>query len=746
MDGDAMTRTALQPTDTTLRAGMPSERRRYAIVLLMALCAVGLFLIAMASANTALFAQHYRALLALNGTIAASLAVLVIWQLVNLRRRLKAGAFGAKLTLRLVLLFTMMAVVPGVLLYGMSIQFLGKSIESWFDVKVDKALEGGLKLSQEVLDNMLREMKSKGSAIAQQLSTRPTAEHAVVLNALREQAGAQEATLFSGRGRVIAHAGSAGASVTPAPPPAEAFRLLRSQQVYALADATPDRGLVLRVVAPVNVLSLAEEPRALQLIQVVPQRLAQNAETVQIGYREYQELILGRVGLKRLYGITLTMTLLLSVLAALAAAFLISDELSAPLIALVEGTRAVAQGDYSRRAAVASSDELGLLMQSFNSMTGQLEDARNLAERNQAEVVQSKAYLESILVHLSAGVLVFDGQLNLRNANPSASAMLGLDSDGLLGQNASRWSEIDASLSEMGSEITNGFIEAGGNEWERQVERKTQAGDQHLLLRGKRLPPGVESGFVVVFDDVTHVLQAQRDAAWAEVARRLAHEIKNPLTPIQLSAERLQMKLAPKLEEVDAGILDRSTQTIVNQVAALKRMVDAFSQYARVPEPAMRELDLNALVHEVLMLYESLGSSIRLDLAADLPRIVGDAAQLRQVIHNLLQNAQDALGDTPQPSIAVKSAIVGDTVQFSVTDNGSGFPEHLMKRAFEPYVTTKVKGTGLGLVIVKKIVEEHGGAVEISNVEPHGARILISLPVASHARQGELNLAAKSAA
>ncbi len=723
------------PPPATLSAGAPSTRRRYAIVSLVVLCAVGLFLIAMASANTALFAKHYRTLLVLNGTIAALLAALVIWQLLNLRRRLKAGAFGARLTLRLVLLFAVMAVVPGVLLYGMSIQFLGKSIESWFDVKVDKALEGGLKLSQDVLDNSLKELKAKGTALAFQLSTRPTAEHPVILNALREQAGVTEATLFTARGRMIAHAGSVSASVSPDAPPADALRLLRSRQVYALADATPDRGLLLKVVAPVNVLSLLEEPRALQLIQVVPQRLAQNAEVVQQGYREYQELVLGRVGLKRLYGITLTMTLLLSVLAALAAAFLLSEELSAPLIALVEGTQAVAQGDYSRRAIVSSRDELGLLMQSFNSMTGQLDDARRLAERNQAEVVQSKAYLESILAHLSAGVLVFDEKLSLRSANPSASAILGLKSEALLGLNARDWGDVDGSLSVLGTEITNGFVEAGDTEWERQAERKTQAGDQQLLLRGKRLPQGmhgaqgVESGFVVVFDDVTHVLQAQRDAAWSEVARRLAHEIKNPLTPIQLSAERLQMKLASKLDASDAGMLERSTQTIVNQVAALKRMVDAFSQYARAPEPAMRELDLNALVHEVLTLYESLGSSIKLDLADALPPIVGDAAQLRQVIHNLLQNAQDALGDTPQPNITVASAVTDNTLRFSVTDNGSGFPEHLMKRAFEPYVTTKTKGTGLGLVIVKKIIEEHGGSVTISNVEPHGARVLIALPI-----------------
>ena len=719
----------MKPVPATLGNAMPSARRRYAIVLMAGLCAVGLFLLATASANTALFAEHYRGLLILNGTIAALLAALVVRQLILLRTRLKAGVFGAKLTLRLVLLLSLMAIVPGALLYGMSMQYLGKSIESWFDVTVDKALEGGLKLSQDVLDNMLKDLKSKSGAAALQLSTRPVSEHLQLLNTLREQAGAHEATLYTTRGRVIATAGSERVGVMPDALPAEALRLLRTQQTYAVADALPDRGLILRVVTPVNLLTLADESRVLQLIYFVPQRLAQNAETVQRGYREYQELLVGRLGLKRLYGITLTMTLLLSLLAALAAAIFLSEELSAPLNALVEGTRAVAQGDFTRRATVESSDELGQLTQSFNSMTLQLDDARSEAERNQAEVVRSKAYLESVLAHLSAGVLVFDEELTLQSANPSASAILGLNADALLQLKTAQWGDIDASLLTLGLEIQSGFSRADDEKWERQAVRATATGEQQLLLRGKPLPRGVAGGFVVVFDDVTHVLQAQRDAAWAEVARRLAHEIKNPLTPIQLSAERLQMKLAPKLGTADAGMLNRSTQTIVNQVAALNRMVDAFSQYARAPDPAMRELDLNALVREVLNLYESLGSQIKLDLADALPRIVGDAAQLRQVIHNLLQNAQDALGETSEPRITIASAVAGGVIRFSVTDNGSGFPEHLMKRAFEPYVTTKTKGTGLGLVIVKKIVEEHGGNVTIGNVAPHGARVMMTLPL-----------------
>jgi PAS domain S-box-containing protein len=333
-------------------------------------------------------------------------------------------------------------------------------------------------------------------------------------------------------------------------------------------------------------------------------------------------------------------------------------------------------------------------------------------------------------VNLSAGVLAFDDQLRLRSANRSAHQILGLDCAPLVGSELGTWDALDSSLAPLSSALRAQFLTGAPEEWQRQVERAARDGTQVLLLRGSRLSAGAETGYVVVFDDVTHLLQAQRDAAWAEVARRLAHEIKNPLTPIQLSAERVELKLASKLAPADADLLTRSTRTIVNQVAALKRMVDAFSLYARTPDPAMRELDLNALVREVLTLYESLGSRIKLQLEA-LPTIIGDASQLRQVVHNLLQNAQDALLDVPDAHIVVASESTPNAVRFSVTDNGAGFPENLMKRAFEPYVTTKPKGTGLGLVIVKKIVEEHGGDVAISNVAPQGARITITLPTAA---------------
>jgi nitrogen fixation/metabolism regulation signal transduction histidine kinase len=724
LDGYAMTGTA----GNLPRSGAVM---RYLLLLCVGLGVAATFLLASVSANTALFSAYYAPLLGVNLVIALLLAAMVTYQLVSLRRRLKAGVFGAKLTLRLVMLFALMAVLPGALIYGVSVQFVSQSIESWFEVRLDSALESGLNLGRGTLEGRLKELTAKADAMAVALSTRPEMEHVTALNTLREQAAVDEATLYTARGKVIGFSGNERSGIVPEPPGPAAMRQLRLQQPYGVIEAIPERGLYLRALVPVNPMAVSEDSRVLQLLQQVPAHLARDAEIVQTGYREYQELQLSRRGLKRLYASTLTLTLLLALLSSLGLAFLLSSRLSAPLSALVEGTRAVAQGDFSRRAAVASRDELGLLTQSFNSMTLQLAEAQARVERNQAQVAHAKAYLESVLANLSAGVLTFDGALRLRSANPSAAQILGTESDPLLGAGVEDWGAVDPTLAPLADVVAGAFGRAEAAEWQRQVERELKDGTQVLLLRGTRFGEGSDAGLIVVFDDVTHLLQAQRDAAWAEVARRLAHEIKNPLTPIQLSAERIQFKLAPKLSAADAEILARSTQTIVSQVAALKRMVDAFGQYARTPEPALRPLDLNGLVREVLTLYESLGSSMRLKLADELPQVQGDATQIRQVIHNLLQNAQDALAGAEEPFIEIATTVKDGGAELAVTDNGSGFPEHLMKRAFEPYVTTKPRGTGLGLSIVRKIVDEHHGEVTITNVAPRGARVAIRLPAAA---------------
>jgi PAS domain S-box-containing protein len=711
-----------------VRYSLLSRGMKYLIGLILLLGAVMLYLLSSASANTPMFARDLPLLLFLGVALVLGLVVLVGYQLLALRRRLVVGVFGSKLTLRLVLLFSLVAVLPGVLVYGVSVQFLNKSIESWFDVRVDKALEGGLRLGRTTLDNTLKELSHKAGSMASTLSDTTSAQQVAVLNALREQSAVQEATLFRPDGGIIAFSISDGAALVPQLLPPAVARQVRLQQPYQAVESDAERGLRLRVVVPVNRLS--GETALLQLVQPVAPDLARDAETVQRMYRDYQELSLSRQGLKRLYGLSLTLALLLALLSALMLAILFSERLSAPLSVLAAGTRAVAQGDFSQRHPVRSHDELGILTESFNAMTRQLAEARGDLLRNQEQLEAAKAYLESILAKLSAGVLSFDGDRCLRSANPSAEHILGVELHSLIGTALPDWVTRVRPLPDLSTAIVEAIDQGGSEAWERQVELDGPSGKKVLLVRGSTLQVGAESGFVLVFDDITRLLQAQRFAAWGEVARRLAHEIKNPLTPIQLSAERLTHRLADKLSEPDAEMLTRATQTIVAQVAQLKGMVDAFSLYARMPELRLEPLDLNQLVRDVLSLYESQGQRIVVSLAEDLPPVLGDAARLSQVIHNLLRNAQQAVADVTGPRITLVTQRETGGVRLSVRDNGTGFPPDILSRAFEPYVTTKARGTGLGLAIVKKIVEEHSGTIAIQNLVAGGAEVALMLPIA----------------
>ena len=640
---------------------------KYLIIICGVVGVVLLYLLTSASANTGLFSHHYSSLLILTAMLALGLSVLVGYQLWQLRVKLDQQVFGAKLMLRLTIFFSLIAILPGLLVYAVSVQFLGKSIESWFDIRVEQALESGLNLGRNSLEAGVNELEKKGYLISQLLERQPPRKYAETLERLIDKTESQEAALFSLSGKLIASTKSGSPLITP---DQQRIKEALRQGNYSLVDVLPDNKLIWYVLVPVNAGGASGEEKLLQYIQPVPQQFSTDAETVQATYRDYQELTLSRVGLKRLYSITLTLSLLIVLLSAVSAAFILSGRLSSPLAALAEGTRAVAQGNFSGNYPVQSKDELGALTGLFNQMTSQLSDAKNLSEQQQSQLENAKGYLESILTHLSSGVMVVDEQFMLRLANASAEQILGVQLRNMNGKTLSEIASEHALMRTFANQIMAAVTESEGKEWQRQIERMSKNGDQMLLLRGTRLTTAMETGYAVVFDDITPLLQAERQAAWGEVARRLAHEIKNPLTPIQLSAERMQHKLSEKLNENDAQLLQKATHTIVTQVAAMKNMVADFADYARVPAPKLLLLDMHLLLSEVMGLYEANSSPILIRLEASETWINGDATRLRQIVHNLLHNAHDALQNIQNPQIVLATSSSSTEFKLKVSDNG----------------------------------------------------------------------------
>ncbi|MDF0605650.1 ATP-binding protein [Neisseriaceae bacterium TC5R-5] len=697
---------------------------RYASVALATLGAILLYLLALATGNASKLNDYYWWVFGLNSLLLVALLAVVLRQLLRLRQRVKDRVFGAKLTQKLVMMFTVVALVPGILVFTVSAQFLTRSIESWFDVRVELALDRGLGLGRSALNYVLEDLSRKSKVVQADISSLPEEMLPARLERLREQLGLSEVSVYSASGELLAFTGPPN-KAAPRPLVRDTLAKLKPQQ--PLESIENDRlGLFLNVLLLYRTLD--SQARVLQVMQSAPASIAQDAEQIELARSEYRQLLLGRDGLKTFYMLTLALAALLALAAALAFALFLSERLSAPLSELAAGTRAVAQGDFSRRHPVYRRDELGMLTTLFNRMTRQLEDTRLLADKSRSELESSKLYLESILANLSAGVMAFGHDWQLRASNTSASRILGVDFAELVRQDFPHWATKVSAVAPLVECVMEHAATDRESEWKAQLNYLTGQGERILLVRGAHLPEGSGDGYVVVFDDITELARAQRDAAWGEVAKRLAHEIRNPLTPIQLSAERLAMKLADKLDGTDAEMLKRATHTIIKQVGALKSMVDAFRDYARAPRIQLTRLDLNQVIHEVVTLYES-NSAVKMSLAHEPLIIMGDAALLRQVLHNLLQNAQDAVLDVGAPLIQIYSRKEEGNGLVSVEDNGSGFAQDILPRVFEPYVTSKIKGTGLGLAVVKKILEEHHGQVTVGNADPHGARILLSLPL-----------------
>ena len=724
------------------RLGRRASRWVWVVSLVAALGAALLltFLLAIATNNRLLYERYYAPLLWVNVLIAGLLVLVIAVAGAVLVVRVARGRFGSQLLLRLALIFGVVGVVPGLVVYTVSYQFVSRSIESWFDVRVEGALEAGLNLGRATIDEFVGDLTGKTRLAAERLAEAPDRRQPLALERLREQLAVQEVAVLGPGGQVLSSAGGSSALPLGRPGPAllrEARNARVAMQLEGLDDevgaaragagrpAAPARVLVLAFVPSVS-FELGSEPRYLMVSQVLPSSLAANALAVQSAYREYQQRSLAREGLRKMYIGTLTLALVLAVFGAVLLAATFGNRLARPLLLLADGVREVARGDLSPKPVFASRDELGGLTRSFAAMTQQLADARALVERSVDELEAARTKLQTILDNMSAGVIVFDGAGRIDSLNPGATRILRLPVGAFVGHplgEAAGLEAFDAALRQRFEQLEAAPEAAERQQWQDSFELQgaPERGTLTLLARGAALPGGAR---LVVFDDITELVSAQRAEAWSEVARRLAHEIKNPLTPIQLSAERLEHRLAAKLGEAEQQLLVKSVGTIVAQVQAMKQLVNEFRDYARLPAAQLLPLDLNELVSEVLALYLDAQDAGRLqaELAEDLPPIEGDATQLRQVVHNLVQNALDAVADQPEGRVRLRTEGARNeqgawrAVRLLVADNGPGFSERVLKRAFEPYVTTKSKGTGLGLAVVKKIADEHSARVRLTNL------------------------------
>ena len=710
------------------------------LAVMVAVGLVLLFLLTQATTNRDMYERNYTSLFVLNVVVAALLMLAILWIVYRLLSRLRQRRFGSRLLVKLAAIFALAGFAPGLLIYVVSYQFVARSIESWFDVEVEGALEAGLNLGRVTLETLSNELAGKARSAATQLADTPDVSVALQLERTREQLGSSDLLLWGASGQLIAAAGQSRYQLSPEKPSPQQFRNARSQRSVTWTEglddvvpgAAPSAKLKALVLLSGTTVGTLSEQRYLLVAQALPPPLVSNALAVTKANREYQERALAREGLKRMYIGTLTLTLFLAVFGAVLLAVVLGNQIARPLLLLADGVSQVAAGDLTPKMSLQGRDELDGLTRSFAQMTQQLADARLAVESSMGQLDASRANLQTILDNLTSGVVVLDVQGRILSSNPGATRILRVPLAAHVGKQLSDMEGLTTFANHVQAQFES-FLGAqsqhGLDHWQHSFElggtTMGQAGRQGedtltLVARGAELPG---SARLLVFDDISEIVSAQRSQAWGEVARRLAHEIKNPLTPIQLSAERLELKLQGKLAPTDQALLTKSVKTIVDQVDAMKRLVNEFRDYARLPAAELKPVDLNALVSDVLHLYANGVTAVPIQAQLDpacLP-VLGDPQQLRQVLHNLLQNALDATESaghqSAEHSVRVKTQWLEPTarVRLSVLDSGTGFPEAILKRAFEPYVTTKSKGTGLGLAVVKKIADEHRTRVDIVN-------------------------------
>lgn len=723
---------------------MDSRKIKRALNALLAAIGVGLVLVALfllsrTAQNSDDFDRLHNVILAINIAGVFVLFMLLVGNLARLWREYRTHVPGAKLKARIVGMFVGLAVLPLLVVFYFSMQFINKGIDTWFNVETEVGLENALRLSRATLEMQMGQRLKTTQRIAQHLGNVSESLLVFELSMLRRESDASEITIYGSNNRILAT--SSDSSLVRLPRPLKEEVMLQMQQDRPYVAVDPDDYEIHTAV----LFSSSGRIGRVGVIQAyfpMPARLARLANSVDNTYREYQQLMFLREPLKTTFMLTLTVVLMLSLLAAIYGAFILSRRLVAPIQDLVAGTRAVAAGDYDTLLPTPTKDEIGFLVSSFNDMTQRLATARREASVSQALVEAERANLEVILARLSTGVLALELDMRIRTANQASGAILNVDLENHAGEFLHDVAK-GHTLLEQFVDVAQAHLSAGETEWREQIVLRGDVGRRVLTCACTTLP-GDENhaaGFVIVFDDITALLQAQRDAAWGEVARRLAHEIKNPLTPIQLSAERLRRKYLDSMSEEEGQVLDRATHTIVQQVEAMKEMVNAFSDYARAPDMDIDVFSMDKLVREVVDLYRAQESGVKIVLTSDptMPKIEADIGRVRQILHNLIRNAIEALENTIDGRIDVQVSVAEiETIEvmlIKVEDNGPGFIEGSLNQVFDPYVTTKPRGTGLGLAIVKKLVEEHIGTIVAHNNKDGGAVISIRLPLNEAARE-----------
>lgn len=701
-------------------------RRRYSyLIFLVALAAALVYSLTLATNSGSPLSEYFWWLIAAGGLIVTILLAMLLRYGWLLLRHNRHNMLGSRLTRRLALMFTLIAVLPGLFLFGVSAQFISYSINSWFGNDTAQALESSLTLSKSALDNTLDNTIEQAAALQVEIISR-TSMGGTAAEALRLSG---ETARFSQVGLYNPADGTTELISNPAalpPPPAEKEVAEELQRHGSSRSVTNINGKLyaqgwLALPAP------QEKGKALFFRRPIPDNVARDAELIENARSKYAELTYAKQGLQTFFLITLLAAALLSIMLALVIALYFARRFIEPILSLAEGAKAVAQGDFSQPRPVYRNDELGQLTRLFNHMTEQLAIAREAEALNRIRQEAARHYLETVLESLTAGVITLDEAGRLKTLNRSAENILGLPLSELSGSNWHDWPQSVPQyllLTELFQTIL--ATEHTG----KPVQTAYTGGDEARILLAKATPLPADNGggTVLVFDDITLLVRAQKEAAWGEVAKRLAHEIRNPLTPIQLSAERLAWKLQDKLGEQDAQILARSTDTIIKQVAAMKEMVEAFRNYARAPSLKLEKQDLNKIIEEVLLLYEA-GACTFDAVFSNIPAVMyADTTAMRQVLHNIFKNAAEAAEEAAQPEVHIHTANADGQITLTVTNNGKSFSKDMLANAFEPYVTDKPTGTGLGLPVVKKIVEEHGGRIALSNPAEGGACVKITLP------------------